>query len=169
MEDDLDGRLAEKTAGGTSGLANKDKGSNPFFKSVAMVASLSQQRQSCSVSERGYGCPYSKFPGLSLKATMPPPTHPVTDEVYAEMTLQPVPSVWTYPWFAPTLRRSDRRSPLRLPSTGTTCATVLTQAAGVNVMDLHIGMNMVIDVIVQGMKSIALMISIPEEINFIFW
>ena len=58
---------------------------------------------------------------------------------------------------------------------GTTCATVLTQAilvkgcksvvAGVNVMDLHSGINMVVDAVIFDLKSRALKISKPEEIS----
>lgn len=57
---------------------------------------------------------------------------------------------------------------------GTTCATVLTRAiltegcksvaAGVNVMDLHHGINMAIDAVISHLKSKAWMISTPEEI-----
>lgn len=59
--------------------------------------------------------------------------------------------------------------------TGTTCATVLTQAilmegcksiaAGVNVMDLRSGINMAVDTVISDLKSKALMISTPEEIK----
>ncbi|CAA0821138.1 Chaperonin CPN60-like 2- mitochondrial [Striga hermonthica] len=58
---------------------------------------------------------------------------------------------------------------------GTTCATVLTQAifregcksvaAGVNVMDLRKGINMAVDAVVKDLKSRAIMISTPEEIE----
>ncbi|XP_021817199.1 chaperonin CPN60-like 2, mitochondrial [Prunus avium] len=58
---------------------------------------------------------------------------------------------------------------------GTTCATVLTQAiltegcksiaAGVNAMDLRIGINMAVDAVVSDLKSRALMISTPDEIT----
>ncbi|GAA0150578.1 hypothetical protein LIER_09494 [Lithospermum erythrorhizon] len=58
---------------------------------------------------------------------------------------------------------------------GTTCATVLTQAiftegcksvaAGVNAMDLRIGINIAIDAVISDLKSRALMISTPEEIT----
>ncbi|KAJ8755764.1 hypothetical protein K2173_024308 [Erythroxylum novogranatense] len=58
---------------------------------------------------------------------------------------------------------------------GTTCATVLTQAiltegcksvaAGVNVMDLRIGINMAVDAVISDLKKRALMISTPEEIT----
>ncbi|CAH8260397.1 unnamed protein product [Arabidopsis lyrata] len=58
---------------------------------------------------------------------------------------------------------------------GTTCATVLTQAiliegcksvaAGVNVMDLRVGINMAISAVVSDLKSRAVMISTPEEIT----
>jgi chaperonin GroEL len=59
--------------------------------------------------------------------------------------------------------------------TGTTCATVLTQAiltegckavaAGVNVMDLRKGINKAIDAVTAHLKSKAWMIDSPEEIN----
>lgn len=59
--------------------------------------------------------------------------------------------------------------------TGTTCATVLTQAillegckslaAGVNVMDLRSGINMAVDAVISDLKSRAVMISTPEEIT----
>jgi len=59
--------------------------------------------------------------------------------------------------------------------TGTTCATVLTQAiltegcksiaAGVNVMDLRSGINKAVDAVITDLKSRALMISTPEEIT----
>lgn len=59
--------------------------------------------------------------------------------------------------------------------TGTTCATVLTQAiltegcksvaAGVNVMDLRTGINMAVNSVVSLLKERALMISTPEEIS----
>lgn len=59
--------------------------------------------------------------------------------------------------------------------TGTTCATVLTQAiftegcksvaAGVNVMDLRSGINMAVDAVIADLKSRAVMISTPEEIT----
>ncbi|GER28776.1 chaperonin-60 kDa protein [Striga asiatica] len=58
---------------------------------------------------------------------------------------------------------------------GTTCATVLTQAifregcksvaAGVNVMDLRKGINMAVDAVVKDLKSRAIMISTPDEIE----
>lgn len=58
---------------------------------------------------------------------------------------------------------------------GTTCATVLTQAiltegcksiaAGVNVMDLRIGIKRAVDAVISELKSRALMISTPEEIT----
>ncbi|KAA0059429.1 hypothetical protein IC582_002721 [Cucumis melo] len=58
---------------------------------------------------------------------------------------------------------------------GTTCATVLTQAiltegcksiaAGVNVMDLRIGIKKAVDAVISELKSTALMISTPEEIT----
>ncbi|KAM1011117.1 hypothetical protein ACFX13_047254 [Malus domestica] len=58
---------------------------------------------------------------------------------------------------------------------GTTCATVLTQAiliegcksiaAGVNAMDLRIGINAAVDAVVTDLKSRALMISTPDEIT----
>jgi hypothetical protein len=60
-------------------------------------------------------------------------------------------------------------------ATGTTCATVLTQAilaegckavaAGVNVMDLRNGMNKSINAITTHLKSKAWKISSPDEIN----
>lgn len=60
-------------------------------------------------------------------------------------------------------------------TTGTTCATVLTQAiyiegckavaAGVNVMDLRSGINMAVDAVIADLKSRAVMISTPEEIT----
>lgn len=60
-------------------------------------------------------------------------------------------------------------------TTGTTCATVLTQAiytegckavaAGVNVMDLRSGINMAVDAVITDLKSRAVMISTPEEIT----
>ncbi|KAL0354545.1 UNVERIFIED_CONTAM: Chaperonin CPN60-like 2, mitochondrial [Sesamum radiatum] len=60
-------------------------------------------------------------------------------------------------------------------ASGTTCATVLTQAifregcksvaAGVNVMDLRKGINMAVDAVISDLKSRALMISTPEEIT----
>jgi len=59
--------------------------------------------------------------------------------------------------------------------TGTTCATVLTQAilkegckavaAGVNVMDLRNGINKAINSITAHLKSKAWKINSPEEIN----
>lgn len=59
--------------------------------------------------------------------------------------------------------------------TGTTCATVLTQAiltegckavaAGVNVMDLRNGINKAINAITTHLKSKAWKINSPEEIN----
>ncbi|CAH9088602.1 unnamed protein product [Cuscuta europaea] len=58
---------------------------------------------------------------------------------------------------------------------GTTCATVLTQsiytegckavAAGVNVMDLRIGINMAVDAVIADLKSRAVIITTPEEIS----
>lgn len=57
---------------------------------------------------------------------------------------------------------------------GTTCATVLTQAivmegcksvaAGANVMDLRSGIHKAVDAVIADLKSRALMISTPEEI-----
>ena len=38
-------------------------------------------------------------------------------------------------------------------------------AAGVNVMDLRSGMNMAVNVVIQDLKSKAMMISTPEEIT----
>lgn len=62
---------------------------------------------------------------------------------------------------------------------GTTCATVLTQAiltegcksiaAGVNVMDLRIGIKKAVDAVISELKSTALMISTPEEITQVTW
>lgn len=59
--------------------------------------------------------------------------------------------------------------------TGTTCATVLTQAifsegcksvaAGVNVMDLRKGINIAVDAVVSHLKSRAFQISTPDEIT----
>lgn len=60
-------------------------------------------------------------------------------------------------------------------ATGTTCATVLTQAifaegcksvaAGVNAMDMRSGINLAVAAVVEDLKSKALMISTPEEIT----
>jgi chaperonin GroEL len=60
-------------------------------------------------------------------------------------------------------------------ATGTTCATVLTQAiltegckavaAGVNVMDLRNGINKAINAVTTHLKSKAWKISSPDEIN----
>lgn len=62
---------------------------------------------------------------------------------------------------------------------GTTCATVLTQAiliegcksiaAGVNAMDLRIGINAAVDAVVTDLKSRAVMISTPDEITQVMW
>lgn len=62
--------------------------------------------------------------------------------------------------------------------TGTTCATVLTQAifnegcksvaAGVNVMDLRSGINMAVNAVITDLKNQALMISTPEEITQVY-
>lgn len=63
--------------------------------------------------------------------------------------------------------------------TGTTCATVLTQAifnegcksvaAGVNVMDLRSGISMAVKAVIADLKSQALMISTPEEITQVLY
>lgn len=59
-------------------------------------------------------------------------------------------------------------------ATGTTCATVLTQAiyaegcksiaSGINVMDLRSGINMAVEAVISNLKSRATMISTQEEI-----
>lgn len=60
-------------------------------------------------------------------------------------------------------------------NSGTTCATVLTQAiliegcksiaAGVNVMDLRNGINKAVDAVITDLKSRAAMISTRKEIT----
>lgn len=59
--------------------------------------------------------------------------------------------------------------------TGTTCATVLTQAiltegckavaAGINIMDLRNGINKAVDAVISQLKSKASLISTPEQIT----
>lgn len=69
---------------------------------------------------------------------------------------------------------SDNWNTLIMLITGTTCATVLTQAilvegckslaAGANVMDIRNGIHMAVDAIITELKRSAVMISTPEEI-----
>lgn len=69
---------------------------------------------------------------------------------------------------------SDNWNTLIMLITGTTCATVLTQAilvegfkslaAGANVMDLRNGIHMAVDAVITELKRSAVMISTPEEV-----
>lgn len=81
------------------------------------------------------------------------------------------------PIISDSLKAEDLLSIMHL-FTGTTCATVLTQAillegckslaAGVNVMDLRKGINMAVDTVISDLKSRAVMISTPEEITQVY-